>query len=297
MGRNSASMEDNRTEATYEMIDAVEAELEKIKAQRAKLQDDCRTWVERRNSLNGELKELSEKIRNIKNERDAVNSDVKTLKESRDKIRAEITEKRNKIGLILIPFKEIRSQVEGTFDQTKNSFDELEWKLQTSSLDPKEENRLLKQVKELELRLVKHQRANELKAIMTEHRTAIETLKLSAQSIHQKILETAEASARLHEEMMQLVTQLKGIKTAADEAHKKYIEARNESEQLEQELVRRVLERKKLRSEILGDEESERLKKRKEFADRLAQSGSAKLSQGKRLSLEEFKAMMEQNKI
>ena len=290
-------MEDNRSEATYEMIDAVEAELDKIKAQRAKLQDDCRTWFERRNSLNAELKELSEKIRYIKNERDAVNSDVKTLKESRDKIRAEIIEKRDKIGLILIPLKEIRSQVQGTFDQVKRSFDELEWKLQTSSLDPKQENRLLTQVKELELQLVKHQRANELKGIVTEHRTVIETLKLSAQSIHQKILERAEASARLHEEMMQLVAQLKGIKAAADEAHKKYIEARNESEQLEKELVRRVLEKKKLRSEILGDEESERLKKRKEFADRLAQSGSAKLSQGKRLSLEEFRAMMEQNKI
>lgn len=290
-------MQDNEAEARYEMIDAIEAGLEKIRSQRAKLQDDCRTWIERRNSSNGELKELSEKIRNIKNERDSVNSEVKALKESRDKIRAEITEKHNKIALILIPLKEIRSQVQGTFHQTKSSFEELEWELQTSSLDPKEESRILRQVKELELQLVKHQRVNELKSIITEHRTAIEPLKSNAQSIHQKILETAEVSARLHEEMMQLVTKLKEIKTAADEAHRKYIEARNESERLEQELVRIVLEKKRLRSEILGDEETERLKKRKEFADRLAESGSAKLSQGKRLSLEEFKALMEQKKI
>jgi len=281
----------------YKVIDNIEDELERLRNQRTQLRSDWRTWAERRNSLNSELKELREKVRTLKSERDAVNAEVKTLKTSRDQIRAEIAEKRNRIAQMVAGLKQLRSQVQGTFKQAKNSLEELEWKMQTSSLDSREENRLINQIKELELRVAEHKQMNELQAALTEEKAVVESLKLNAQSIHQKMLAAAETSARVHEEMMQLVRKLDEIKATADVAHKMYLQTRNDAERSEQELVQKVLEKKKLRKEIFGDEEAERLRKGEELAARLAESGSAKLSQGKRLSFEEFKALMERRKI
>ena len=226
-----------------------------------------------------------------------MNENVKALKSSRDKLRSEIVEKRDRIGEMISNFKQLRSNVQGTFHETKDSFEKLEWRQQTSSLDSKEENRLLTQIKELEVQLAKHQRLNELQRPFDDQKAAIDTLRRDAQSVHEKILETAESSAKMHEEMMWLVGDLKEIKASADAAHKKYLEARTETERVEQELVHRVIERKRIHQEIFGEEEAERLRKRKELAERLTESGSAKLSQGKRLSFEEFRALMEQKKI
>lgn len=226
-----------------------------------------------------------------------MNENVKALKSSRDKLRSEIVEKRDRIGEMISNFKQLRSNVQGTFQETKDSFEKLEWRQQTSSLDSKEENRLLTQIKELEVQLAKHQRLNELQRPFDDQKAAIDTLRRDAQSVHEKILETAESSAKMHEEMMRLVGDLKEIKASADAAHKKYLEARTETERAEQELVHRVIERKRIHQEIFGEEEAERLRKRKELAERLTESGSAKLSQGKRLSFEEFRALMEQKKI
>lgn len=212
-------------------------------------------------------------------------------------MREEIADKRSRMADAFKPLKEIRSTVKGTFQETKKSFEDLEWRLQTSSLDPKEENRLIAQIKELEMRLAKHQKLNDLHSAIRDQKATVEALKHDAQSTHEKILVSAESSARVHEGMMQLVKKLKEIKAAADEAHKRFLQARAESEQAEQELLKKVIEKKKLQRELFGNEEAERQRKRKEFVEKLAESGSTKLSQGKKVSLEEFKALMEQKKI
>jgi len=212
-------------------------------------------------------------------------------------MREEIADKRSKMVEASEPLKEIRSTVKGSFQETRKSFEDLEWRIQTSSLDPKEENRLVAQIKELEMRLAKHQELNNLQAAIRGQKATVEALKHDAQSIHEKVLLSAESSAKVHEEMMQLVKKLKETKAAADEAHKRFLQARAESEQAEQELLKKVIEKKRLQRELFGDEEAERQRKRKEFVEKLAESGSTKLSQGKKVSLEEFKALMEQKKI
>jgi len=288
---------DDVPKTTYEIMDAIDAEIEELRARRTQLQKDWRTWAERRNSLNSELKELGEKIRSIKSERDKLNAEVKDLKTSRDQLRAEIAEKRAKMTEIASTAKQMRSQVKGSFKETKQSFEKLEWRLQTSSLDPREENRLLTQVKELEVQLAKHNRLNEIQGSVKGHGASINSLRLNAQSIHEKILQSAEDSGKSHEEMMQLVKKLRETKAKADEAHKMYVQTRGEAELREQQVMQKVVEKKKLWKDAFGDEEAERMRKGKELTERLAESGSAKLSQGKKLSLEEFKALMEQKKI
>ena len=290
-------MVDDTAKATYETIDALNAEVEKLSVRRIQLQNDWKMWAEKRNSLNSELKELGEKIRTIKRERDTVNAQVKDLKTSRDQLRAEVTEKRTKLTEITTTAKQMRSQVRGSFKETKESFEKLEWRQQTSSLDPREENRILTQIKDLEMQLAKHTTLNEIQETVKGQRATLDSLRLNAQSIHEKVLRAAEVSAKSHEEMMQLVKRLKETKAKADEAHKMYIQTRGEAELLEQQIVQKIVEKKNLWKGAFGDEEAERMRKGKELTERLAESGSAKLSQGKRLSFEEFKALMEQEKI
>jgi uncharacterized coiled-coil DUF342 family protein len=277
-------------------MSAIDRELQSLRDQRNRLLNECREWVERRNTLNSELKQLSEKVRALRSERDSMNAEVKSLKASRDRMREEIADRRSKMAEALRPLREGR-EVRGSFRKTKRSFEDLEWRLQTSSLKLEEENKLVAQIKELEIQLAQHQKLNELKSEIRSQKSALEALRHEAQSIHERLLAAAQSSAKVHEEMMQSVKKLKEAKVAADDAHRRFLQARSELEEVEQKILNNVLEKKKIRREMFGGEEAERQRKGKARVERLAESGSVKLSRGKKVSLEEFKALMEQKKI
>ncbi|WP_455279943.1 coiled-coil protein [[Eubacterium] cellulosolvens] len=285
------------SEFKHKAIDDIVKKIEDLKEKHIHFRNECKTWIGKRNLLNSELKKLSEKIREIKRQRDAVNDEVKNLKNSRDKLREEISEKQKKANSLITDLKQIRPEARGNLNKTKKTLEELEWKFQTSSLDMKEENKMLVQVKELEEQLSRLQQVRGIQDAVTEEKTEITSIRKNAQSIHEKLLEGAEASQRLHEEMMQSVAKLKETKSKADEAHQKYLQAKTQAEKAEQELIANTLEMKNLRKEFYGDEEAERLKKANEFTAKLLESGSTKLGKGKKISLEEFKALMEHKKI
>ncbi|MBS7625535.1 hypothetical protein KEJ51_00600 [Candidatus Bathyarchaeota archaeon] len=264
---------------------------------RDQILSEHRLWTERRNGLNKELKELREKVRDLKGKRDSVNIEVKNLKNARDQTRLEVNEKRNRLREIVSDLKKIRPQTQGSFTQIKNSLDKLEWKLQTSSIDLAEEKKLINHIKDLEMQLANHERLKELQETFTEQRAAIEALNLKAQSIHEKILEAAQRSAELHEEMMQSIRKIDEVKAKADEAHRMCIQTRTEADKLGEEMMKIVVERKELQKAIQEYKMAEQSRRQQEIIDKLAESGSAKLSEGKRLSFEEFKALMEKKRL
>ncbi len=284
-------------ESKQQVIDDISKNVEELKEKRIHFRNECKTWIGKRNLLNSELKELGEKIRAIKNQRDAVNDEVKKLKNSRDELRDEISKKQDKANELITGLKQIRPEAKGNFHKTKKELDELEWKLQTSSLNMKEEQKMLIQIKELEEKLSKLEQVRGIQNAVTGEKTEITSIRKNAQSIHKQLLEGAEASQKLHEEMMQSVTKLKETKSQADEAHQKYLQAKMQAEHAEQELIAKTIEMKKLRKDFYGDEEAERQKKASEFTAKLIESGSTKLGKGRKISLEEFKALMEHKKI
>jgi phosphoserine phosphatase len=161
----------------------------------------------------------------------------------------------------------------------------------------KEENKMIIQVKELEEQLYRLQEVAGIQNAVSGKKSEISSTRKKAQSIHKQLLEGAEASQKLHEEMMQSVAKLKEIKSKADEAHQKYLETKSQAEKAEEELIVKTIEMKNLRKEFYGDEEAERLKKANEYTAKLLESGSTKLGKGRKISLEEFKALMEHKKI
>ncbi|MGQ9543001.1 MAG: coiled-coil protein [Candidatus Bathyarchaeia archaeon] len=297
MERGDSKLVDDAVESKIERVAAINKELETLKAQRDKLLSEYKLWAENRDSLNKELKELRGRVRDLKGKRDSVNAEVKDLKGARDQTRLEMNEKRRRLKEIVSDLKKIRPQIQGTFTQTKSSLEKLEWKLQTSSMDLAEEKKLINHIKELEIQLSNHEKLKELQEAFTEQRVAIEALNLKAQSIHEKILELAQKSAQLHEEMMQTVRKIDEVKAKADEAHRTCLKVRTEAERLEEEIMKRVTERRELQKSIHEQRAAEQLKRQQEIIDKLVESGSAKLSEGKRLSFEEFKALMEKKKL
>jgi phosphoserine phosphatase len=285
------------SESKHKVIDDIVKKIETLKEKHIHFRNECKTWIGTRNLLNSELKELGEKIRAIKSQRDAVNDKVKNLKNSRDKLREEISEKQDKANALITGLKGIRPESRGNLNKTKKALEEIEWTIQTSSLDMKEENRMLIQVKRLEEQLSRLQQVRGIQDAVTGEKTEITSIRKNAQSIHKQLLEGAESSQRLHEEMMQSVAKLKETKSKADEAHQKYLQAKTQAELAEHELIANTIEMKKLRKEFYGDEEAERLKKANEFTAKLLESGSTKLGKGRKISLEEFKALMEHKKI
>jgi|GEM_PF-1021697 len=285
------------SESKHKVIDDIVKKMEPLKEKHMHFRNECKTWISTRNLLNSELKELAEKIKTIKSQRDVVNDEVRNLKSSRDKLREDISKKQDKANALITDLKQIHPENRGNLNKTKTALEELEWKFQTSSLDMKEENKMLIQVKGLEEQLSRLQQVRGIQDAVTGEKTEITSIRKNAQSIHKHLLGGAEASQKLHEEMMQSVTKLKETKSKADEAHQKYLHAKTQAEKAEGELIANTIEMKNLRKEFYGNEEAERLKKANEFTAKLLESGSTKLGKGRKISREEFKALIEHKKI
>ena len=137
------------------------SELERISRQLYALREqansedaDTQGHVEKRDKLNEKFKKLRQEIREFKTERDNLNEKVKTLKQQRDEARAKIRVRIEEIKAHNQKIAELKKKTprESRRDLQKE-FDDIEWKIQTTPLDTKEEKRLIENVRQLETQL------------------------------------------------------------------------------------------------------------------------------------------------
>ncbi len=275
---NEISEIENRISLLYEQANRAKAETRKL--------------IEKRDKLNEEFAKLRQEIRDAKSQRDSSNEKVQTLKLLRDECRAktrsiieDIKTRQEKIAQLQ------KKTPKQSYFQLKKEQEDIEWKIQTSSLDLQEEKRLVDIVKQLEIQMETYKKMEKQQQKIAEMRKELKNLDEKANAFHQELSTSAQKSQEIHQKIISKIEESRKAKNEADSIHQMYLKLRLETEPTRAELGKLLEKRKRLQQ--LLKEEDNRKKKTSELAlkEELSSRAKEKLQRGEKLSWHEFQLL------
>lgn len=190
-------------EAVNQKIEAINKQISLLRDQLNQTHEDIKQHIEKRDQLNAKVKEIRQEIGGIKKERDALNQSVKTLKQQRDAVRTQMVPFLEQIKEHGERIRELREKRVGqNRHELQKSFDALEFKIATTSLDLKEEKRLIDQVKEIEIKLSTYKKMDQHSKRINEIKADMKTYQDKADAFHKELTENAKKSQELHSKML-----------------------------------------------------------------------------------------------
>jgi len=281
-------------ESTIDKIEALNQELTPIKEDRNKLNLEAKKWAEKRNTFNEKIRNLRKDADTIKEKRDTINKQVQELKNLRDQVQTKGKEKFDKISELQEKIRVLNEKrPDGNLRQLVREINEIDWKIQTNSLPVKEEDDLVNQIRNLEIKLLVQKRITKVKNKVFEIRTEQRGFGTEAQTIHEKLSELAEQSQKHHLQMVGILEKARELQTEANEAHQKYVETRQQAQQQHEKCVELIEKIKSIEQELKETTDKKQTERQGELQKELEERALAKLKRGEKLLWEEFQFLAE----
>jgi len=275
-------------------IAALNQQIAALKEQAYKANAETKTYVEKRDKLNEQFRKIRQEIYALKDERNQLNDAVKTLKQQRDEARTKIRANIEEIKTRRQKLTELKKKTpRQSHQELQKEFTDIEWKIQTTSLDLQEEKRLIENVKQIETQLNVYKKIERHSQKITELQKELDVLKTEANAFHQEMTGTAQKSQEIHINVLAKTSESKRIKSEADGIHNAYLQAKEKAKPLNDEIKKLIEQKAKLQSTIR--EEDERKKKTAEHAlkEKLGSQAKEKLQRGEKLNWDEFQLLSE----
>jgi len=279
-----------------QIVDTVEDLDEKIVSSRTKrnqLDDQARLLAQKRDDLNEQFQRLKQRIQELKERRDSLNLHVRELKEKREEARKRLDAKRDEAESVKNAINSLEKRASGSYSGLKKGMQELEWKIQTNPLSTKEEARLIAQIKKLEAQVVVYDKIRELRDKMIMLQAEINAARIVANEAHEELSGVAKESEVYHEKMIEVVKQASDLKSKADEAHLGYAEIKRQADEAHLEYIKA----KESRQKMIMEDQMTRLKKQQQVRKKVEDIAEEKLKRGEKLSLDEFRALVEKGAV
>ncbi len=284
----------------YERLTQFKMKMSAISAERRNYFDEAKRWAATRDDLNKQVKLIGAELNKYKGKRDALNEEVKKAKQAREGARDEVRKIREQAQHLIDDINKLKQKAPGGYRSAKETIDRLEWKIQTESMPTKEENQIIEQLKILESQLIVHNhvrvKVRDRKTKLLDMKAKIMAIRMRADDAHKKVVALADESEQYHNKLMELVNSIKSFKAEADDAHKKYVENIEKARQLQEDYIETGGKIQALRRELEGMQTMQtesRTKAQEAYRKKIEEAAEAKLRAGKKLSFEEFRAMME----
>ena len=214
----------------------------------------CLTQI---SSLKGERDQLTNKVKELKQQRDTFNTLTKekaTLKEEANKRKQELSEKLGKFDLKNQKSKgqyATRGQnaTSNNPSEMRSLIKKLEHKLETEVMPFPQEEKVRKQVKELQAQLKKRSELSEVWKISNATAADAAEARHKAQQLHQEVQGTAGLSQQKHQQVTSLYDQIKELRKQEAPILEKHLALKNQYELAKlklQEIQSRVQELGKL---------------------------------------------------
>lgn len=225
--------------------------MEKIIKERDDLLAKMRQIKDKSSKLRSSVRELNDEKRNVINTIKTKNTEANSYRKDRDKLNAKIKsfkkerEKENNATKELIEkFKKLKKGAPGgDFRRMQKELQDLEWKLQTSVMEAKKEDDLVKRIDTLQKELRGYKDLIEISKNIDKHRKR-------SQKFHQKILELSEESQKHHEKFLHMVESIKKLEAGIDEINKKKVKFTPELDKYNEELDTYTRRLKEIEAEI-----------------------------------------------
>jgi uncharacterized coiled-coil DUF342 family protein len=270
----------------------VTQQLASLREQINKANAETKTYIERRDKLNGKFKKLRQEINELKIERDNLNENVKTLKQQRDEARAQMRLIIEELKTHKQKIAELKKKTpQKSHRELQKEFEDIEWKIQTTTLDMQEEKRLIENVKRLETQLNIYKKIDQHINEIVELQKELETLEKTVDKAHQELTETAKKSQEIHTKMIAQISESKIIKSEADSLHSAYVQAKERVKPLREEFKKLAEQKKKLQDALRKEDEKRKKNAEKALKEKLESQARNKLQRGEKVSWDEFKLL------
>ena len=292
-------------------------QLDSLDKQDKKAKEEMERLIEKRDKLNQQFKQLREETRTLRTERDYIHEKVHALKAQRDETRTTFQPVIEEIKAAREKIAELKKKTPKRSQRDlQQEFDDIEWKIQTTSLDLKEEKMLIEDVKQLEIQLSAYKKIDQQTKRIHELQHGLKAVDEAGEKLHTEISTLAQQSQELHQKMIAKIDEAKKVKEEADTTHNSYLLAREKIRQLDEEHRRLEYEERRVRaSERQQRAEQRQLREaqrktedtqrqqdaetrklvEKELKEKLGSQAREKLQRGEKLSWDEFQLLADEN--
>ncbi|MHA2112924.1 MAG: coiled-coil protein [Candidatus Hodarchaeales archaeon] len=289
-------------------ISNIEANARDIKQQREELNRKVTTIANKRNQLNEQVKELIVSAKEEREKRDQCN-----------KLISEIKEKKNILIKELEGFNEQIERLEEQLNQNQDKnappkrrsnvstkriqkeIQDLEWKLQTTSnLAINDERDIVDQINRLEQKFREVRESDVLSRDLKSFFNRTRVLRGKLRGLDRDLRINAHESRLHHKTMIQAFKNADIFRKQADDLHAQFLEAKKQANLIHNEYLTHIREINKTRQSINKNKQKFRKKQDEERREKLkvkTEDAKKKFDQGRKLSFEEFRTLIDKGLI
>lgn len=213
------------------------AEAEKHRHHRDRLNEQTKEWVRKRDDLNAQAREHIDQANEHKTKRNQLNQEVRDIKVQRDLWNRKV----NETAEALARKKRDKEPRKGPpIRLLKKKLKDLEFQQQTSSLSPSKEKDLIDQMRALNAEIQALEKElegdDEIKALVAEANEARD----KAEFFHAKVEELAVQSQKEHDSMMEIYDRSDAIRKEADKAQENFIKCKVQADEEHQKHIEMI---------------------------------------------------------
>jgi uncharacterized coiled-coil DUF342 family protein len=279
-----------------------------IKQQREEFNRKVTSIANKRNLLNEQVKELIKTAKEERDKRDKCNEAISTIKQSKTLLLKEIegfNEQAKRLDLQLNGKQEKNPQVkrrpEHSAKKIRHDIQELEWKIQTTSnLSISEEREIVERIARLEQKFRDVRGtdvlARDLKTIVNR----INMLKGKFRSFDNELRSQARESRFHHKTMIQAFKNADILRKQADELHAQFLEAKEHANTIHNEYLSYIREINRIRLDVNKNKQKSKAEQdaqRREKLKEKTEDAKKKFEEGRKLSFEEFRTLIDKGLI
>ena len=301
-------MSEQDIEALLLKISNIEASARDIKQQREGFNRKVTSIANERNLLNEQVKELIRTAKEEREKRDNCNEAISKIKEKKLLLIKEIEgfeEQAKRLDQQLNGIQEKKAQSkrrsELSAKKLRHSIQELEWKIQTTSnLSITEEREIVEQVARLEQ---KFREVRETDVVTRDIRTIISrinVLKGRIRGLENELRSQARESRFHHKTMIQAFKNADFLRKQADESHAQFLNAKEQANSIHNEYLSYIREINRIRQNINKNKQKHRAQQdaqRREKIEEKTEDARKKFEEGRKLSFEEFRTLIDKGLI
>jgi uncharacterized coiled-coil DUF342 family protein len=289
-------------------ISNIKAFARDIKQQREGFNRKVTSIANKRNMLNEQVKELIKTAKEEREKRDNCNEAISKIKEKKLVLLKEVegfNEQANRLDQQLngIQEKKVQPKRKSEFSAKKirHNIQSLEWKIQTTSnLSITEEREIVEQIARLEQ---KFREVRETDVVARDLRTItsrINVLKARFRGLENELRSQARESRFHHKTIIQAFKNADILRKQADELHAQFLEAKEQANSIHNEYLSYIREINRIRHDISKNKQKHRAlqdAQRREKIEEKTEGAKKKFEEGRKLSFEEFRALIDKGLI
>lgn len=248
----------------------------------------------------GKVKKLSTEAKDFIKKRDEVNTEISGLKKKRILLLTDIKNLGGTIKDVKVKRDELNRIARGTNERIQFSYELSFDTLLNKDLPLNDEIKIFDNLFEIRDRFIAAKKANKIHQSVSNTYTNIKNINAELDEIHGKIQNLAQESQKNHENAMRIYKEIDELRKYSDECHGKLLEKYDLMNPLRDNVTSIKNEIKEIREKLtpfVTEIENIRLERDERKKEKDALEAKEKLQSKKRLSLEDFKILLDRNEI